>query len=94
MLTPTFAKPPALIATINFHAVTAGAVPLILSGVLLSDSLAGDITPVTLLDASIEVTPSATPVPGTLLLLSIGSAALGLARTRRARRRFALSPHC
>jgi len=75
---------PLQIATITFQALAAGEVPLTLSGVVLSDSLAGDI-PVGLVNASIRVMPSAAPAPGTLLLLSIG--AFGLGRARRARTR-------
>lgn len=76
---------PALLATIEFRALAAGSSLLALSGVLLSDSVADPIDPVTLVGASIAVSPASAPIPATIALWSIGCLALGLSRRRATR---------
>jgi hypothetical protein len=70
---------PTVLATISFDAVAAGTSALVFSNVLLSDSGAGSITPVTENDGEIAVTGAA-PLPGTLLLMVTGLGMMGRRR--------------
>jgi hypothetical protein len=67
-----------LIATVSFSALAVGNTALALSDVILSDSLAAEIGPLTLTGATVNV--AAAPLPGTALLL--GAGLLALARRR------------
>lgn len=64
---------PTVLATISFDAPVVGASDLSLNNVLLSDSFAFGITPVTIADGDITVTGTSTvPEPSVLLLLFSG----------------------